>query len=108
MNKMTIMILILAILTTMTLTEYALAAESSANISTNETVAVSTPVGTNVINDKAKIINITEDSNETTVVETIIEEEQKKSSSGFSLIDTVISLITVIILIMAMLYIKKK
>lgn len=100
--------LILVIITTTTFSGYALAAESGTNISTNETIAVSTQVETNDINNNANIINITENSNETTVVETIIKEEQKKSSPGFSLSDTLISLITAIILIITIVNIKRK
>lgn len=102
MNKINMLILILVMLSTMTLTGYAQINESGANISTNETIAdrESTAADTIAINEDINVINITKNSNETTVTETIIKEEQTKSSPGFSLTDTVISLITGIILIM--------
>ena len=101
MSKTNTLLLILAILSTTTLTGYALAADKDANISTNETIAnqVSTPVDTIVINENAKVINITENSNEITVAETIIKEEQKKSSPGFGMADTIISLIAVVAIV---------
>ncbi len=90
-----------------TLTRYALAAE---NISINETISdqVITSADTIAINENVSVINITKNSNETTVAETIIKEEQKKSSPGFSLNDTVISLISAIILIMTKVSLRKK
>lgn len=106
MNKMKMLLLILAILSTTTLNAYALAFDIDTNISTNETIA--NPVSTTdtiEINETANFINITENSNETTVIESIIKEEQKKSP-GFGLIDSVISLITVIILMMGIVYIR--
>lgn len=101
MNKTNILLLILAIFLTATLTGYALAADGDVNISTNETIAnpVSTPIDTIVINEDANVINITENSNETTIAETIIKEEQKKSSPGFGIADTIISLIAVVAIV---------
>lgn len=99
MNKINTLILILVMLSTMTLTGYAQANESGANISTNETTAGITPADIIAINENASVINITKNSNETTVAETMIKDGQTKSSPGFSLTDTVISLITAIILI---------
>jgi hypothetical protein len=99
-------------LTTFTaLTGYALAADNDTNISTNTIYPVDTPVDTApdtiAINESINVINITNNSNETTVAETIIKEESKKSSPGFLLTDTMISLITVIILVISKVYIKK-
>ncbi len=109
MNKMNMklsILAILAILSITTLNAYALAVNIDTNISTNETIA--NPVSTTdtiEINETANFINITENSNETTVIESIIKEEQKKSP-GFGLTDSVISLITVIILMMGIVYIR--
>lgn len=100
MKKSNMLILILVMLSATTLTGYALAAESGTNISPNETIATITPADAIAVNEDVNVINITRDSNETTVDETIIKEEQMKSSPGFSLTDTVMSLITGIILIM--------
>jgi hypothetical protein len=103
MNKRSMLILISVMLSTILLIVYAQAAGSGANISTNETLSdqvTTTPADTIAINENISIINITKNSNETTVSETIIKEAQTKSSPGFSLTDTVISLISVIILIM--------
>jgi hypothetical protein len=109
MNKMNMklsIIAILAILSITTLNAYALAVDIDTNISTNKTIAnpVST-IDTIEINETANFINITENSNETAVIESIIKEEQKKSP-GFGLTDSVISLITVIILMMGIVYIR--
>jgi hypothetical protein len=96
MNKM---LLILAIFSMTTLTGYALASDLDANISTNKTIA--NPVNTTdaiEISETANVINITENSNETTIIESIIKEDQKKSSPGFALTDTLTALITLIIL----------
>jgi len=100
MNKRNNLILILVISSTMT--GCALAADKDINISPNETIAqqVITPGDTIALDENVEVINITENSNETSVVETIIKEEQEKSSPGFSLNDTVISLIIATILIM--------
>lgn len=106
MNKMNMALLILAILSTTTINAYALSVDIDTNISTNETIA--NPVSTTdtiEINETANVVNITENSNETTVIESIIKEEQKKSP-GFGLTDSVISLITVIILMMGVVYIR--
>lgn len=102
MNKTNRLILILAMLSTTTLTGYALTADKDVNIPTNETITdqMSTAVDTIAINENVNVINITKNSNETTVAETILKEEQKKTSPGFSLTDTVISLISAVILIM--------
>src|SRR5659263_636833 len=103
---MKMLLLILAILSTTTLNAYALAFDIDTNISTNETI--DNPVSTTdtiEINETANFSNITENSNETTVIESIIKEEQKKSA-GFGLIDSVISLITVMIFMMGTLYIR--
>jgi hypothetical protein len=99
MNKMNMALLILAIFSMTTLTGHALASDIDENISTNETIA--NPVSTTEaieISETANVINITEDSNETTVIESIIKEDQKKSSPGFGLTDTVTALIILIIL----------
>lgn len=82
-----------------TLTGHALASDMDGNTSTNETIA--NPVSTTdaiEISETANVINITENSNETTIIETIIKEDQKKSSPGFGLTDIVTALITLIIL----------
>jgi len=65
------------------------------NVSTDETIAnpVST-VDAIEISETANVINITENSNETTVIETIIKEDQKKSSPAFGLTETVTALIS--------------
>jgi hypothetical protein len=108
MNKMNIALLIVAIFSITTVPGYALATGSGVNISTDETIANSRAANdTIVVNENANVINITENSNETTVLESIIKQEQKKSSSGFGSTDTVISLITVIILIMAIVPFRK-
>ena len=95
---MNMALLILAMFSITTLTAHAQASEMDANISTNETIAnpVSTPDAIE-ISETAKVINITENSNETAVIESIIKEDQKKSSPGFGLTDTVTALITVVI-----------
>jgi len=94
--------LILVTLLTTTLTGYALAADKDVNIPTNDTITdqMGTAVDTIAINENVTVINITENSNETTVAETILKEEQKKSSPGFSLTDMVVSLISAVFLIM--------
>ncbi len=96
MNKA---LLILAIFSMTTLTGHALASGLDANISANKTIA--NPVSTTdaiEISETANVINITENSNETTIIESIIKEDQKKSSPGFGFTDTVAALITLIIL----------
>ena len=108
MNKVNMALLILAIFSAMMLTGNALATGIDANISTTE--AIASPVSTTdaiEISETANVVNITEDSNETTVIESIIKEEQKKSSPEFGLTDTVIVLITAVILIMAIAFIRK-
>ncbi len=107
-NKLLLALAILSILST-TLTGYALAAGNDTNTSINRTTVdpVVTPLDTIVINENTKVINITENSNETIVAETIIKEEQTKSSQGFWLTATVISLIAAIFIIMVIVYIKK-
>lgn len=100
MNKMNMALLILAILSITTLTGHALASDMDANISTNETIP--NPVNTIdviEISETANVINITENSNETIVIESIIKDEQKKSSPGFGLAEIMITLITAVILI---------
>jgi hypothetical protein len=109
--KTNMLLLTLAILSTSAtaltaLSGYALAADNDINISTNTIYPVDTPVNTIAINESINVVNITNNSNETTVAETIIKEENKKSSPGFLLTDTVISLITAIILIISMVYIR--
>lgn len=101
MNKTNMLILILVMLSTTTLTGYALAEDKDMNIPTNETTAdkVSTAADTIAINENVNAINITKNSNETTVAEMILKGEQKKSSPGFSLTDLVMSLISAVILI---------
>ena len=99
MNKMNKVLLILAIFSMTTLTGHALASGMDGNTSTNKTIA--NPMSTTdaiEISETANVINITENSNETTIIETIIKEDQKKSSPGFALTDTVTALITLIIL----------
>jgi hypothetical protein len=94
---MNMALLILAIFSMTTLTGHA--SDIDENISTNETIT--NPVSTTEaieISETANVINITEDSNETTVIESIIKEDQKKSSPGFGLTDTVTALIILIIL----------
>ncbi len=93
MNKTNLLMLIIVILSATTLTVYALAED--VNISKNETTAADAIT----INETANIINVTKNSNETNLADMLITEEQKKSSPGFSLTDTVIALITSIILI---------
>ncbi len=99
MNKTNMLILISVMLSITVLTEYALADESGINVSTNGTPAVITPADTVAINENSSVINITKNSNETIVAETIIKGEQNKSSPGFSLNETVISLIIILITI---------
>lgn len=102
MNKMIKMLLILTIFSITTVPGYALATDTEANISRNDTIVNSQSTDdTILVNENARVINITENSNETTVIESIIKQEQKKTASGFGLTEIVISLITVIILIMA-------
>jgi hypothetical protein len=101
MNKMNTTLLILAIFSITTLSGSALPIDKGANFSTNETMANSVNTDdTFVVNENVNVINITENSNETTVVESIIQQDQMKSSPGFALTDTMISLIMVLILIM--------
>ncbi len=97
---MNIALLILAISSITALTGNALATGIDANISANETIAnpVNT-IDTIEISEAAKVVNITENSSETTVIESIIKEEEKKSSPGFGLTATVTALIALIILI---------
>ena len=100
-------LLILAIFSITTLTGNALATDIDANISTNETIA--NPVNTTdtiEIGETANVVNITENSSETSVIESIIKEEQKQSSPGFGLTDTVTALIAVVILITVIVYIR--
>ncbi len=108
--KTNMVVLVSVMLSTMVLTGYALAADRGSNNSTNVTIATMTPVDTIAVNEDVadtiavnedvNVINITKNSNETTVTETIIKDEQKKSSPGFSLFDSLISLIPALILIM--------
>ena len=106
---MNLMLLVLAILLLTTFSGYALASDINTNISTNETAANSVSTTDTIeINESANLINITENSNEATVIESMIKEDQKKSSPGFGLTDTVISLITVIILVMTIVHIRNK
>ncbi len=99
MNKTNKVILISMMLSTMALIGSALAADRSADNSTNVTITM-TPADTIAVNEDVNVINITKNSNETTVTETIIKDDQKKSSPGFSLFDSLISLFSAIILIM--------
>jgi hypothetical protein len=109
MNKMNMTLLILAIFSTTTVTGYALTTDTGSKISTNDTIVNSESTNdTIVVNENARVINITENSNETTVMESIIKQEQKKSTPGFGLEDTLISLITVMFLIMAIDPFKKQ
>lgn len=95
MSKKNMLILITVILFTVTSAEYALAVEQDANVDTIE------------INESVNVINITENSNETTVLETSIREEQNNASPGFSLPDSMISLIIAALLIVSITYIRK-
>ena len=108
MKKMNMALLILAIFSMTTLTVHALASDMDGNFSSNETIA--NPVGTEdaiEISETANVVNITENSNETTVIESIIKEDQKKSSPGFGLTGTLTSLISLVILTTVIVNIRK-
>lgn len=110
MKRTTILLLILAIMSTMVFNGHAFAADENANVSIGETIddPAATPEDIIVINQDAKIVNITENSNETTVIDTVIGEEEKKYSPGFSLTDNMLSLIAaIIVIIMSMVAIRK-
>ena len=94
MYKTNMLILILVMLSIAVPTGYA----QEANNGENDTI---------VINESVNVVNITENSNETEILETSIKEEQKNSSPGFSLVDSMISLIIAILLIMSIIYIRK-
>ena len=95
MYNTNILILILVMLPIATPTGFALAVNQDANADTIE------------INESVNIINITENSNETTVLETSIREEQNKASPGFPIIDSVISLIIAVLIIVSITCIRK-
>ncbi len=96
MNKTNMLIVILLMLSASA--GNVLAAEPGGNISANETIAPAV-ADTITVNESVNVINITKNSNETTIDETAT---QKMSSPGFSLIDMVISLIIAMVLIMYM------
>ena len=107
MKKKNMALLILAIFS-MTTSGQALASDTDGNFSINETIA--NPVGTEdaiEISETANVVNITENSNETTVIESIIKEDQKKSSPGFGLTGTLTSLISLVILTTVIIKIRK-
>ncbi len=102
-------LLILAIFSAATFSGYALEMDINDNTSSSE--AASDPLDTQIdivaIDENANVVNIMENSNETALIEKSIE-EQKMSSSGFPRIESLISPLIAIILIISIVYIKKR
>lgn len=95
MYKTNMLILTLAILSIAAPIGYALAANNNENADVIE------------INESANVVNITENSSETQILETSIKEGQINASPGFSLPDSMISLIIAILIIVSLIYIRK-
>lgn len=109
MKIMNMPLLILMVFSAATFNGHALAMNLDDNTSSIEVTSdpFDTQIDTFEVDENANVVNITENSNESILVEKIIE-EQKKPSTVFSLDGSMVSPLIAIILFISIVYIRRK